>query len=220
MKIYGSKNSRSFRPVWALEEAGVSYDYQRIWMMKGEGKSPAFKAVNPAGKIPMLVDGDFTLSESVAQILYIGEKFPNATLIPSDAIARAEMYRWIFYAVSELEPHIWAIAQHRFALPEDKRVPQLEPTTTWQLARAIRPLEKMLMTRDFIAGDAFTLADIVTTHCLTWTLSAKLEGVGDACLAYIGRMRERPAYKAAVARETMEAENHEAALAAVSGGAA
>ncbi|MGL5004111.1 MAG: glutathione S-transferase family protein, partial [Casimicrobium sp.] len=118
MKIYGSKNSRSIRPVWALEEAGASYEYQRIWMMKGEGQSSAFKAIHPAGKIPVLVDGDLTLTESVAQMLYIGEKFPNAKLIPSDAIARAEMYRWIFYTVTEFEPHIWAVAQHRFALPE------------------------------------------------------------------------------------------------------
>jgi glutathione S-transferase len=219
MKIYGSKNSRSIRPVWALEEAGATYEYQRIWMMKGEGQSPAFKAIHPAGKIPVLVDGELTLSESMAQVFYIAEKFPSSNLLPSDPIARAEVYRWVFYVVTEFEPHVWAIAQHRFALPEDKRVPQLEPTTAWQIARAIRPLEKVLATRDFIAGNAFTLADIVTTHCLTWTLSAKLEGVGDACLAYIGRMKERAAYKAAVARETMEAEKHEAALNAANGAA-
>jgi glutathione S-transferase len=68
-----------------------------------------------------------------------------------------------------------------------------------------------LTPREFIAGDVFTLADIITTHCLIWALSAKLEGVGDACLAYIGRMKARPAYKAASMRETMEAEKHDAA---------
>ncbi len=211
MKLYGSKNSRSIRVAWALEEAGASYEYQRIWMMKGEGHLPAFKAVNPAGKIPVLVDGGLTLSESMAQVFYVADKFPQSKLLPESLAERGEMYRWVFYAVTELEPHLWAIAQHRFALPEDRRVPQLEPTAMWQVARAIRPIEKTLAARQFIAGDAFTLADIVTTHCLTWALSAKLEGVGDACLAYIGRMRDRAAYKAASARETLEAEKHEAA---------
>jgi glutathione S-transferase len=214
LKIYGSKNSRSIRPVWALEEAGATYEYQRIWMMKGEAQSPEFKAVNPAGKIPVLVDGAITLTESMAQVFYIAEKFPSSKLLPSDATARAETYRWAFYVMTEVESHLWAIAQHRFALPEEKRVPQVEPTVVWQLARAIRPIEKTLAARQFMAGDVFSLADIVTTHCLTWALSAKLEGLGDACLAYIGRMKDRAAYKAAVARETLEAEKHEAAWAA------
>jgi glutathione S-transferase len=62
MKLYGSRNSRSLRCAWALEEAGATYEYQRVWMMKGEGQSPAFKAVNPAGKIPVLIDGGLTLT--------------------------------------------------------------------------------------------------------------------------------------------------------------
>jgi glutathione S-transferase len=214
MKLYGSKNSRSLRCAWALEEACASYEYERIWMMKGQGQSPEFKAVNPAGKIPVLTDGGVNLTESGAIIFYIADQFPDAHLWPSDPLARAEAYRWFFYAITEVEPHLWAIAQHRFALPEDKRIAALEPTSMWQLARSIRPIEKFLGQREFIAGDAFTAADIVTTHCLTWALSAKLEGPGDACLAYIGRMKQRAAYQAAMARETMEAERQEAALAA------
>jgi glutathione S-transferase len=212
MKIYGSKNSRSIRPVWALEEAGATYDYQRIWMMKGEGQSPAFKAVNPAGKIPVLVDGDLTLTESVAQMIYIAEKCPDAKLIPSDPRARAEMNRWIFYTVTEFEPYIWSIAQHRFALPEDKRVPAMEPTAAWLVARALRVYEKTLAGRPFIAGEAFTLADILLTHCVLWAMSAKLEGTGETTLAYIERMKQRAGYQAATTRETLEAEKHEAAM--------
>lgn len=210
MKLYGSKNSRSIRCVWALEEAGTTYDYQRIWMMKGEGYSPAFKAINPAGKIPVLIDGDLTLTESAAIVMYVADKFPNAALMPTDIVQRAEAFRWIFYLVSEVEPHLWAIAQHRFALPEDKRVPALEPTSTWQLQRALRVLDKSLASRHFVAGDTFTVADIVATHCMTWALSAKLEGVGAASLAYIERMKARAAFQRAVEREKNEAEQAEA----------
>jgi len=216
MKLYGSRNSRSLRCAWALEEANVTYEYQRVWMMKGEGQSPWFKAINPAGKIPVLADGDLTLTESAAIVMYVADKFPAAQLMPLEAAARADVFRWIFHVVTEVEPHLWAIAQHRFALPEDKRVPALEPTLIWQLARAMRPIEQALSSRAFIAGDAFSVADILTTHCLTWALSAKLEGVGVACLAYIDRMRSRPAFERATARETLEAEKHEAAFAAAS----
>lgn len=217
MKIYGSKNSRSLRPVWALEEAGATYDYQRIWMMKGEGQSPAFKAVNPAGKIPVLVDGELTVTESMAQVFYIAEKFPHANLMPTDASDRAEVYRWVFFAVTEVEPALWALAQHRFALPEEKRVPQLEPTSLWLIERGLHVFDKTLAKQSFIAGSAFTLADIIVTHCITWALSAKVEGVGEASLAYVARMKERAAFQAAVARESMEAELHEKALFAKQG---
>ena len=212
MKLYGSRNSRSLRCAWALEEASVIYDYQRIWMMKGEGQSPAFKAINPAGKIPVLIDGEMTLTESVAIVMYVADKFPDSELMPTDLVARAEVFRWIFYVVSELEPHLWAIAQHRFALPEDKRVAALEPTLAWQLQRALRVLEKTLAARQFIAGDAFSAADILATHCMTWALSAKLEGVAEASLAYIERIKTRSAFQRAVQRENKEADQQEAQL--------
>jgi glutathione S-transferase len=210
MKLYGSKNSRSMRCAWALEEAGATYDYQRVNVMKGEAYSASFKAINPEGKIPALTDGAMNLNESGAILFYIADKFPNAQLMPREITARAEMYRWFFHVVTEVEPQLWAIAQHRFILPEEKRLAALEATAAWQLARAIRPIEKVLATRAFIAGEAFTLADIVTAHCLTWALSAKLEGVGDACLAYIGLMRAREAYRAASDRESLEADKHDA----------
>ena len=214
MKLYGSKNSRSLRCVWALEEAGATYDYQRVNMMKGEGYAPAYKAVNPLGKIPALQDGALTLTESMAIVQYVADIFPQAALVPDDPAARAEVNRWAYYAVTEVEPHLWAIAQHRFALPEDKRVAALEPTTVWQLARSLRPIEKTLAAQPFIAGAQFSMADIVVFHCLVWALSAKLEGVGVASLAYIERLKTRPAYQRAMERERMEAEKQEAAAAA------
>ena len=214
MKLYGSKNSRSLRCVWALEEAGTTYEYQRVNMMKGEGYAPAFKAVNPLGKIPALQDGELTLTESMAIVQYVADKFPQAALVPVELTARAEVSRWVYYAVTEVEPHLWAIAQHRFALPEDKRVAALEPTTVWQLARSFRPIEKALAAQPYIAGAAFSMADIVVFHCLVWALSAKLEGVDAASLAYIKRLKTRPAYQRAVTRERVEAERHDAAGAA------
>jgi glutathione S-transferase len=135
MKLYGSKNSRSMRCAWALEEAGAAYDYQRVNMLKGESLLPEFRAVNPAGKIPVLTDGAMNLNESGAILFYVADKFPNAQLIPRDITARAEMYRWFFHAATEVEPQLWAIAQHRFILPEDKRVAALEGTAAWQLSR-------------------------------------------------------------------------------------
>lgn len=213
MKLYGSRNSRSLRCAWALEEAAANYDYQRVWMMKGEGQAPWFKAINPAGKIPVLVDGNLALTESAAIVFHIADRFPESGLMPVDPVARAEVYRWVFHAVTELEPPLWAIAQHRFALPEDKRVPALEPTSVWQFSRAARAVEARLNTSPYIAGDAFTLADIIVFHCLVWALSARLALPGPACHAYVEKLKQRDGYLRAIERERIEAERHEAALA-------
>lgn len=210
MKLYGSKNSRSLRCAWALEEADATYEYQRVNMMKGEGFSPAFKAINPAGKIPVLVDGDLTLTESAAIVMYIAEKFTAARLMPIEAGARAEVFRWIFYVVTEIEPPLWTIAQHRFALPADKRVPAVESTCVWQLQRAFQAIEAALEIRPFIAYDEFSAADIFTTHCLMWALSAKIECSGVASLTYIERMKARPAFQRAATREQVEADRFDA----------
>ncbi|MDP1717964.1 MAG: glutathione S-transferase N-terminal domain-containing protein, partial [Burkholderiales bacterium] len=102
LKTFGMANSRSMRVVWALEEIGAEYEYVKVDLFKGEGRSPAYLAINPAGKVPVLVDGDFTLTESVAILNYLGEKFPASGLAPAfDQLqARGEFHRWCCFVLS------------------------------------------------------------------------------------------------------------------------
>jgi len=94
MKLYGRTNTRSLRAAWALEEAGAAYEYVTVDLFKGEGRSPAFLAINPAGKIPVLLDGELVLTESLAIVTYIGEKFPASGLVPATLAERAGCLRW------------------------------------------------------------------------------------------------------------------------------
>ena len=128
MKLYGCTNSRSLRAAWALEEAGAPYDYAHVDLFKGEGRRPAFLDLNPAGKLPVLVDGDLNLTESVAIVTYIGERYPASKLVPDGTPARADYLRWCSFVITELEQPVWTIARHRFILPKDKRVAGIEDT--------------------------------------------------------------------------------------------
>ena len=103
MKLYGCPNTRSMRAAWALEEAGAQYDYVLVDLFKGAVRAPEFRAINPAAKLPVLVDGDLTLTESGAIVDYIGGKYPASGLLPADAAARADCRRWMYFAVTELE---------------------------------------------------------------------------------------------------------------------
>lgn len=204
LKIYGMANSRSMRVVWALEEIGVAYDYVKVDLFKGEGRSPDYLAINPAGKVPVLVDGDFTLTESVAILNYLGEKFPASGLVPAfDRLqARGEYHRWCSFVLSELEQPLWNIAKHRFVLPQDKRVPALLETAEWEFGVAARVLAGRLQGSDYAAGGSFSAADILIAHTLSWAQSARIALPAPVLVAYAERMLARPALARAHERES------------------
>ena len=204
LKIFGMANSRSMRVVWALEEIGAEYEYVKIDLFKGDGRSPAYLAINPAGKVPVLVDGDFTLTESVAILNYLGEKFPASGLVPAlDKLqARGEFHRWCCFVLSELEQPLWNIAKHRFVLPQDRRVPAMLVTAEWEFGVAAQVLAGHLQGRDYAMGGCFSAADILIAHTLSWARSARIALPDPVLVAYTDRMLTRPALVRARERES------------------
>ena len=201
MKLYGCPNSRSLRAAWALEEAAAKYEYVLVELFKGAARTPEFLALNPAGKLPVLVDGELTLSESGAIINYVSDKFPASGLVPRDPAARANCLRWMFFSTTELEQPLWTIAKHRFALPKDKRIAGIEDTARWEFAAAATLLDGALAEREFVCGDAFTGADILLVHTLAWARSAKIPLESARLTAYMERLLLRPALTRARQRE-------------------
>ena len=88
MKLFEFAPTRSIRARWTLQELNVEFEAVTVNLIAGEHQSPAFLKINPAGKLPALVDGDMVLTESVA-ILYLAEKYPDRGLIPTDLQERA-----------------------------------------------------------------------------------------------------------------------------------
>lgn len=201
MKLYGRANTRSLRAAWALEEAGVEYEYATVDLFKGEGRSPAFLAINPAGKIPVLVDGDLVLTESFAIVTYVGERFPASGLVPADPAARADCLRWCSFVVTELEQPLWTLVKHRFALPPEHRLPAIEDTARWEFARAKDLFERALGGREFILPGGFSGADIFAAHTLAWAKSARIPLDSQRLEAYMTRLAGRPACARARERE-------------------
>ena len=194
MKLYGYPNSRATRALWALEEAQAEYDYVHVDVKAGAGKDQNYRAINPGGKVPTLVDGDLVITESAAICLYVGEKYPQSGLLPpSDAPERALCYRWICFAISELEQPLWTIAKHRFVLPEEKRVPAVLQTAFWEFSVAAKVFAEGLGDRRYAVGESFTAADILLGHTLAWATSARI-ALGDEQLkTYADHVLDRPA---------------------------
>ncbi|MFK7825657.1 MAG: glutathione S-transferase family protein [Oligoflexales bacterium] len=175
IKIYGDSKTRAFRPLWALEEAGLDYESIPIDFLKGEHRSEEFLLKNPSGKVPVLVDGDFILFESAAMCTYIGEKSSHSKLVPDPrSPARYQYDQWMFFVMSELEQALWTMSKHKFALPKEWRVPNIFATAKYEFSRSCRALEAALEESQFMVGNHFTFADLMVAHTLKW---AKLIGL-------------------------------------------
>ncbi len=193
IKVYGMARSRSSRVLWALEEAGLDYDFIKVDFAKGEQRDAAFLALNPAAKVPVFVHDDLVLTESGAILNYIATQFsPN--LIPRNAIDRAHYDRWCYFAISELEQGLWTLAKHTFALSKDLRVDQIKPTAQWEYQQALKILSQGLGDKTYILGDRFSMADVLICQVLKWGVDFKQRLNQDNLKAYIERMSQRDAF--------------------------
>src|SRR5262245_17829202 len=105
MQLYYNPKSRATIAKWMLDECGAKYELVYIDLEKQEQKSPDFLAINPAGKLPALVDGDTKLFEGAAIGLYLGDKFPEANVAPQPGKAgRGRYLSLMVYSTSQLEP--------------------------------------------------------------------------------------------------------------------
>lgn len=202
VKIYGCPRTRSTRAVWAAEEAGIDYELHKLSLMQGEHRSSEFLLLNPAGKVPVLVDGPLVLSESGAILNYIGALAPLTGLVPEgDPPLRAIYDKWCCFVLSELEQPLWTLSKHTFALPRERRVRAVLDTARWEFARAAAVLSEGLGSRAYVAGERFTMADILVAHTLAWATAVKLPPQQPNLDDYARRMLERPALARARARE-------------------
>jgi glutathione S-transferase len=192
MKLYEFPPTRSIRARWMLQELGVPFESIRVDLPKGEHRSPAFLKLNPAAKVPVLVDGDLVLNESVAIVLYLADKHAEKGFLPRDPKSRAEMDRWLLFTVTELEQPLWRIAKHTSLLPEARRIPRDVTLAGEEFTEMAPVLEQHLESHAFVAGDRVTAADFVVAYTLDWANEAKLLSSFPASIAYMERMYERP----------------------------
>jgi glutathione S-transferase len=193
MKLYEFPPTRSMRARWTLQELGIDFEPVRVNLVAGEHKSSEFLKINPAGKVPVLVDGDTVLTESIAIVLYLAEKFPARGLIPADPVRRAELYRWLLFATTELEQPPWRIARHTRLYPEDRRIPAEIELAREDFKPMASVLENHLKGRQFVVGDSVTVGDFVMAYTLDMASEAQLLDGFPVSKAYMERMYERPA---------------------------
>lgn len=193
MKLYGFAPARSLRALWALQELEAEFEFVPVDLGAGENRSPEFLKLNPAGQVPVLVDGDLVLTESAAIVLYLAEKYPTKRLLPRDLKERAQVYRWVMFAMTELEQPLWRIFRHTTLYPEDKRLPADIALASREFHDMAAVLNHHMEGREFIVSDKITAADCVTAWVVDFADEQRQLGDFPRLRAYLERMYARAA---------------------------
>jgi glutathione S-transferase len=162
LTIWGRANSVNVQKVlWCAEELGLSYQRIDAGMAFGRNTEPDYLAMNPNGRVPTLVDGDFVLWESNSIMRYFALAHgPGSTIYPAAPKARAAVDRWLDWTLSTLQPVdrpvFWALVR----TPVEKRDMAAIQKDADAEAVVWRIADAQLATRKFIEGEQFTLADI------------------------------------------------------------
>ena len=200
LKLYGAPPTRALRVIWLLNELGLKYEMRPVDILAGETRGEEFRTLNPAAKVPVLVDGDIVLTESAAIQLYLAERHPEAKFIPESVEDRAQMYRWIFFLVTEIEQPLWRIARHTVLYPEEKRLPQDIDLARQEGKAMVAVLERHMKDRQFIVGDRLSVADFNAAYTLDWANEEKMLADAPRLKEYVKTMYCRPTAPATIAQ--------------------
>jgi glutathione S-transferase len=186
------------KPLIAAHLLGLKPDTQLVDLFKGEQRSPEFRALNPQGRVPTLVDGDFLLWESNAIVQYLGMQAGDTPLYPADARSRADILRWQFWESTSFAPAcVIYVYENVLKAVLGRGAP--DPV---ELAKAeekfhicARLLDGHLATRPYLLGDALTLADVSVAPVLMHAEAGHypLDGYPHIA-AWFGKIRELPAW--------------------------
>jgi len=199
---FGHRSGNSARVAFALEEAGARYVPHRVDVPAGESRTPAYRELNPMGKVPALADGDVRLWESNAINWYVAEQHPDAKLIPSSTAGRAAVLRWLFFQVGHVTPACVTV----FRATNERmrafwRLPPIEPAqleaARTELARYLPVLEQALAGREWLEGD-LTLADLAYAPHLKLVAEGGYDFAATPLVyAWLERLWARPAWQRA-----------------------
>ena len=177
-----------------LEECGADYDTVAV-RFGADMKAPAYRAINPMGKVPALTHGDTVLTETVAIITWLAERYPEKALIPAaGSDARGEYYRWLCFAL-HLE---YAAIDRKRAIENSEEVRVAIGYGDFDTAFAV--LKARLQDRAHIIGEQFTALDLYYSGLLQWLIQrAQVLPADSVYLDYMNRHLARPAHQRAVA---------------------
>jgi glutathione S-transferase len=193
LTFFHAPNSRSGSARILLEELGVDYKLHVLNFKKNEQRAPGYLAINPMGKVPAIQHGGALVTEQAAIFIYLADLFPQAGLAPAlDDPQRGPYLRWLAFYGSSFEPAVVDLAMKREPAP-----PSMCPYGDYDTMLAT--LTGQLRAGPWLLGERFSAADILWGSALAWTTAFKLVPELPEIMAYVERVKTRPAARRAAA---------------------
>jgi glutathione S-transferase len=199
LKVYGFEkvnavargNTRDLRVLWGLEEMQLPFELVGIDHPAHDLNTDAYRRLSPFEQIPAIDDDGLVLSESAAILIYLAKK--AGKLIPADAAGEAQVVRWCFAAMNSVELPLMSILFLDWG-KDDSCGKHRESLVGWA-NRHLANLERWLEHREYVATDAFTVADILMAHVLAGIKDDSLIKPYARVASYRDRCIARPAWK-------------------------
>ncbi|MBU2957382.1 glutathione S-transferase family protein [Paracoccus sp. 1_MG-2023] len=192
-QVIGTAKSRAFRVLWMMEELGADYEH-----VPAVPRSEGVTQVNPAGKVPVLVDDGTPITDSTAILAYLADRHGRLTH-KAGTLDRARQDSLTQFLLDEFDAALWLAARHSFILPEEMRLSAIKNTLRWEFEASQKTMAHRMADGPFLMGSEMTVPDLILTHCLDWALTARFPITEARLSDYLERMRERPAYRQACA---------------------
>jgi len=193
LKIYGSVKSRARRTLWMAGELGIPYQHIPYMPRSPQTRTPEFLAINPNGRIPAIDDDGFILYESMAINFYLAKKY-GGPLYPADPRHEALALQWSLWETDRLDRQLVVYVKQTLDLPPAERDPATAEAARQETEPAFDVLEAALAKSAWLAGPAFSVADLNVASALFRGLSINL-GKWPHLQSWLQSCWDRPAAK-------------------------
>jgi glutathione S-transferase len=199
LRIYGIARTRAYRALWVAIELGLDFEHLPIEIGDAGARSSEFLAINPNGRLPVIVDNGFVLFESLAITLYLAKK--HGKFYPATLEGEAKAWQWSFWAIAEVDRgvNIWSL--HAVRLPPQERDAALRDEALKVIAAPFAVLDAALAKTPYLLGNDFTVADLNVAAVVSRAIDMDLSAVPHL-KAWLTRCLDRPAAREALALKT------------------
>ncbi len=209
LALYYAPGACSFVPHVLLEAAGASFEPRPVRLHKGEQATPEYRAINPRGQVPVLVDGDAVITQIVAIVDYLDARFPVQGFLPREPLARAkvmETLAWMNNTVHPTFTHVFM--PHKYSASADVQA-DIKAHAAAQYRGLLGELEAMAQAAGrrggWLGGERFGPLDAYALTLLRWGGFAGIDPTGlPALWAHVQKVAQLPPVAQAMAREKLQ----------------
>lgn len=173
--LYGIEWSRAKYVLFTLAELDLDFQHVRINPFGEEKNAPEYLKLNPLAQVPTLVDGDLVLTEAMAINFYLSRKYDAGKLWADRLEDEAQIYKWSFFALTQMEASCVDLILHRKVLDEKDRSADIIQLAEKKLMKPLEVLNNYLVGKDFLVANKFTVADINMAGVLSYALGGEFD---------------------------------------------